>query len=269
MKFLKEKPLIFGTLVPLLIFMLIYSANHLPTRNTNTYAESTPTEDINAKTTSGTKMPRDTFVRFEQVFVDSITRKETIMGLGSGVVIKQTSKGSYILTNNHVCHISINLVIKMAARGRVGSIKNMVKSLDGERADALILKKDEKTDMCVVFAKEFYRPAVKLASKPPRIGESIYIVGAPRGYYSPKYSTVPIFQGIFNGYDAHWRDNGTTMGVFTIRIAPGNSGSAIFNKKGQLVGVIHSHMVMFDEISWGTTWVDTMDFIRTYTKIKR
>ena len=267
MNLFKEKPLIVGSIVPFILFILIYSLSHLMDGRTYSYAQ-TVEEVPESSVTSGTNMPRESFVRFEQTFVDSISRKETVMGLGSGVVIKTTDIGSYILTNNHVCHISFQLIIRMAKEGRVGSVKNMVKSLDGERSEALILKRDPLTDMCVVFARNFFRPAVKMASEPPVVGESIYIVGAPRGYYSPKYQTVPMFQGIFNGHDDHWSGGGAVMATFSIRIAPGNSGSGIFNKRGQLIGVIHSHMVIFDEISWGTTYQDTKEFIKTYSALK-
>lgn len=268
MELIKKHPLALGSLIPFILFLLIFSVSQLSSDRTQNYAHPETNPDLKPSATSGVDMPRESFVRFEQVFVNSVTREETVMGLGSGVVFKNTARGSFILTNNHVCDISLEMVIDMAAKGRVGSMKNRVKSLDGEKANVTIFKKDPKTDMCVVFAKDFFRPSVSLAPTAPKIGETIYVVGAPRGYYAPKYSTVPILQGIFSGYDAHWADSRITTAVFTIRIAPGNSGSAIFNKKGQLIGVIHSHMVIFDEISWGTTYEDTKDFIRTYVDIK-
>lgn len=268
MNILTQHPLLIGSLIPLLAFFMIYSLSHLNDDRTNRYAMQESTPSIQADSTSGTQMPRDSFVRFEQVFVDSLTRKESIIGMGSGVVIKQTKNGSYILTNNHVCHISAETIVRMALSGKVGSIKNMVKSLDGERANVIILKKDPKTDMCAVFAKNFYRPAVEVAPFAPDIGETIYVVGAPRGYYSPKFSTVPILSGIFSGYDVHWADKSVTTGLYTIRIAPGNSGSPILNQYGQLVGVVHSHFTIFDEITWGTTHKDTKDFIKIYRKLK-
>lgn len=268
MNILKKQPLAIGTLIPLLLFFLVYSVAHLNDDNTKRYALPESNPSIQAEPTSGTKMPRDSFIRFEQVFVDSITHKETIMGYGSGVVFQTTANGSYILTNHHVCHIDLSDVFEMAARGQVGSMKNMVKSLGGERSQVKILKKDSKKDMCVVFADNFFLPAVKLAPQIPSIGETVYVVGAPRGYYVPKYSAVPIFQGIFNGYDTHWADKHTITAMFSVRIAPGNSGSAIFNRKGQLIGVVHSHLTIFDEITWGTTYVDTKDFIKPYIYLK-
>lgn len=264
---LKKHPLVLGTIVPLFFFLFLGSLANLLDDRTFSYVAEKPAS-IGAAQTSATKMPTNSFVQLQQSFVDSITRKETPISLGSGIVIKTTHKGSYILTNNHVCNISIRTIMAMASRGHVGSLKNSVKALNGEKADVLTLKKDARTDMCMVFAKNFFRPAVKIAPRGPKIGESIFVVGAPRGYYAPNFSTVPIFSGIFSGFDEHWADKNIMVSVLSIRIAPGNSGSGIFDENGDLVGVIHSHMTEFDEISWGTTYGDTKDFIRTYISLK-
>jgi S1-C subfamily serine protease len=219
-------------------------------------------------TTAAKKIDTRSFVRFEQTFVDSITKKETVIGTGSAAVIRETSSGSYILTNEHVCSISPKTIIKLALEGHVGSLKNVVRALDGETSQVKILKRNTYDDMCVVFAKDFHRPAVKLAPNAPIRGDEVYVVGAPKGYYSYKFNMVPILRGIFNGYDENWHSSQDVMAVYSLRIAPGNSGSAVFDKKGRLIGVVHSHFTTFDEITFGTTFEDTKNFIDIYLKLK-
>lgn len=87
-----------------------------------------------------------------------------------------------------------------------------------------------------VFQSEFKAPAFKLADKNPEVGDALYIIGYPygitrtltHGFLAAK--SIPIKHPSTGYYMA--------SDILDITVAGGNSGSPVFNEKGQVVGVL-------------------------------
>lgn len=87
-----------------------------------------------------------------------------------------------------------------------------------------------------VFQSEFKAPAFELASKNPEVGDALYIVGFPygitktltKGFLAAK--SIPIKHPSTGYYMA--------SDILDITTAGGNSGSPVFNEKGQVIGVL-------------------------------
>lgn len=76
--------------------------------------------------------------------------------------------------------------------------------------------------------------AAKLAKKGPNVGEPIWVKGFPLGW--PLLITT---QGFLAAQRLQFLDGSwPTSDVYDVTIAPGNSGSPVFNAHGELVGIV-------------------------------
>jgi S1-C subfamily serine protease len=164
----------------------------------------------------------------------------------SGFVFKTYDDSIMVLTANHFCNPS-----------HYGLEDEFISMMEGERKitifnndiqrNATIEYYDKQNDICVLKAEKkkednFFK--VKFANKMPNIGDKIYNVSAPHGIASP--NVILLFDGYFGGCNITF--NGC---IFTIPASSGSSGSAVYNKKGELISIIVSSLVSFDNISMG------------------
>jgi serine protease Do len=138
-------------------------------------------------------------------------------GLGSGVIV---STDGYILTNNHVVN---------------GAQKIRVDFTDGRTFEARVVGTDPPSDLAVVKIAANNLPTLPLGnSDQARVGDVVFAVGNPLGVGQT------VTMGIVS---AKGRATGLTEGGFEDFIqtdAPinqGNSGGALVNTRGELVGI--------------------------------
>jgi serine protease Do len=141
-------------------------------------------------------------------------RHNIITGQGSGFFI---SSDGYAVTNNHVVE-------------KAESVK--VTTDDGKIHDAKVIGTDSRTDLALIKVEGGPFPYVKLADKPPRIGDWVIAVGNPFGLGGT------VTAGIVS---ARGRDIGAGAYDDFIQIdAPvnkGNSGGPSFDTEGNVIGV--------------------------------
>lgn len=154
-----------------------------------------------------------------------VSTQET--GFGSGTYIQATEDGGYILTNNHVVD---------------GAQKLSIKWLDGTVMDATLVGSDDGTDVAVLkfegSAPEGVEPVTLGDSDALQIGELAVVIGTPGD--DDLFNTVTV--GIISGLDReNMNANNFTRATTTIQtdaaINSGNSGGALLNSKGELVGI--------------------------------
>ena len=154
------------------------------------------------------------------------------IGYGSGTYFRalDEGEGGYILTNNHVVDEGETYQIEW---------------LDGTIMDATLVGADEGTDIAVL---QFNEPAPEGATPVPlgdsdalQIGELAIVIGNPGSGTEVLFGTVTA--GIISGLE---REGVTAQGSFnrpvsTIQvdaaINTGNSGGALLNAQGELVGI--------------------------------
>ena len=154
------------------------------------------------------------------------------IGYGSGTYIRalDSGEGGYILTNNHVIDEGESYQIQW---------------LDGTIMDAELVGADDGTDIAVL---QFNEPAPEGATPVPlgdsdalQIGELAIVIGNPGSGTEVLFGTVTA--GIISGLE---REGVTAQGSFnrpvsTIQvdaaINTGNSGGALLNAQGELVGI--------------------------------
>lgn len=156
--------------------------------------------------------------------------RDTTLLNGSGFIF---DKSGLVGTNFHVADGIDSLLIKTS---------------DGTFYDAELLLMDEKNDMAILRiknteGKEF--PTVRFGnSDAVKVGQDVFAIGSPLGY---EYTiSQGIIAGIRENEKVTFTDPMTYMPVeknfekviqITAAISPGNSGGALFNKKGEVIGI--------------------------------
>lgn len=179
-------------------------------------------------------------------------------GLGSGVII---SEDGYIVTNNHVVD---------------GADKLEVLFNDNSSYDAKIIGTDEASDLALikVDAKDL-TPITFGESETVKIGEWVLAVGNPFGFNSTV--TAGIVSAKARSLGQNHKGNLSIESFIQTDAAlnPGNSGGALVNLKGELIGInsaIYSNTGSYSGFSFAipTTIVKkVMADIRQYGTVQR
>lgn len=137
---------------------------------------------------------------------------------GAGVIVTQSG---YVLTNYHVIEESTRIEITLLA--------------DQSRTyNAKVVGFDEEFDIAVLkFTALGLTPAPLGDSDALRVGETVYAVGNPMGFYGT------MTDGIVSALnrDSEVDDSGMGYIQISVPINPGNSGGALINDRGQVVGI--------------------------------
>lgn len=177
---------------------------------------------------------------------------------GSAFIIGKIQEGSFAITAAHICEGK-----KMKTpKGTSLTVKVNFSAVtfQGKKYLAKALSLDSDIDICLMFIKELTTiDPVQLARKAPRVGDKVYNIGAPAGFFEP--GMVSILEGRFAGNDPT-----EPIALYSLPAFGGSSGSMILNYKGRLLGVLHSVNWRFHHITLATTYEDTMSFIKKELK---
>ncbi len=142
-------------------------------------------------------------------------------GSGSGVIIRPDG---YIVTNNHVVN---------------GATKISVTLNDNQQYDATVVGTDPATDVAIIKVDAQNLPTIPLGdSDQLRLGEWVLAIGSPLG--AQLRSTITA--GIVSAKGRSMPDGSGEVKIESFiqtdaAVNPGNSGGALVNKKGELVGI--------------------------------
>ena len=142
------------------------------------------------------------------------------LGSGSGVII---SPDGYIVTNNHVID---------------GAEKLEVTLNDNRQFNATVVGTDEKTDIALIKINAKDLHAITFGnSDAVKVGQWCVAVGNPFGFNSTV--TAGIISAKARGMSDNSRNNNGIKAFIQhdAAVNPGNSGGALVNKKGELVGI--------------------------------
>lgn len=163
--------------------------------------------------------------------VDVVSRLEpsvvtitTSEGLGSGVVYRADGA---IVTNAHV----------------VGSAKQVqVTFADSTQIAGQVTGSDDLTDLAVVRVDRQRLPAVTLRPDLPKPGETAMAIGSPLGFENTV--TKGIISGVSRQIPASTTGGRPLVDLIQTdaAISPGNSGGALIDEQGRLVGVNEAYI---------------------------
>ena len=163
----------------------------------------------------------DPFFRFFFGDEYAMPQQREAKGSGSGVIIRPDG---YIVTNNHVVD---------------GATKIQVTLNNNQQYDATIVGTDPATDVAIIKVDASNLPTIPMGdSDKLRLGEWVLAIGSPLGVQLRSTITAGIVS-------AKGRSMPDGSGEFKIEsfiqtdaaVNPGNSGGALVNKNGELVGI--------------------------------
>ncbi len=145
---------------------------------------------------------------------------------GSGFVISSNDTASYILTNYHVIDGVTDITVFFA---------------DGKSYDATLVGGEEENDIAVLKINQGnLRPVVLGDSDAINVGEDVYAIGNPLGEL-----TFTFTGGYVSAKDRSvTMSDGTVMNMIQTDTAinSGNSGGPLFDKYGQVVGIVSAKL---------------------------
>lgn len=182
------------------------------TPNFTLAAEITLNSVVHVKNTtevSGTSL-------FDDLYFGRQSKPRTQIGTGSGVIV---SPDGYIITNNHVIS---------------GSDKISITLNDNRVYDARLIGTDEKTDIALLkIEAEDTLPAIAFGdSDTAKVGEWVLAVGNPFNL------TSTVTAGIISAKARDLSGRNSQSFIQTdAAVNPGNSGGALVNASGELIGI--------------------------------
>ena len=152
-----------------------------------------------------------------------IYKDSHMIGSGSGIILTQDG---YIATNAHVIANAESLAVRLY-------------SADDNRYTAAVIGRDNKTDLAILkIPASNLPPAVLGNSDHVRLGETVCALGNPAGLNSS------ITTGIISGVNRKVRAESTDFEMECFQtdaaISPGNSGGALVNLYGEVIGITSS-----------------------------
>lgn len=144
------------------------------------------------------------------------------LGSGSGIIY---SEDGYIITNYHVIENATSVMITLS---------------DGTEYDARIIGSDASSDLAVLKVEAENLPEAELGdSSALQIGELVVAIGNPLGYENT------VTDGIVSGLNRQLTDyiDSATLIQTNATINSGNSGGALVNSKGKVVGINSAKLV--------------------------
>ena len=196
----------------------------LPTDNTQQQQSLAPMLEtvlpsvVSIKVEGTTQMKNNMPEEFRRFFGYPDNQSRQFSGLGSGVII-DAEKG-YIVTNNHVIDNADKITVELN---------------DGREYQAKLIGKDPQSDIALLKIDDAKKlTAIKLAdSDKIRVGDYVVAIGNPFG----------IGQTVTSGIISALARSGLSMNGFEnfiqtdASINQGNSGGALVNLNGELVGI--------------------------------
>jgi S1-C subfamily serine protease len=145
-------------------------------------------------------------------------------GLGSGVIY---SADGLVLTNEHVVRDSTKVEVAFA---------------DGQRVDGTVKATDPISDLALVQADRRDLPAAQFETRLPRVGELAVVIGSPLGFENT--ATSGIISGVHRQIPGSASSSQSLVDLIQTdaAISPGNSGGAVVNGQGKVVGISEAYI---------------------------
>jgi serine protease Do len=179
-----------------------------------------------------------------EIYTYSDMHHQNLLGTGSGIVI---SKDGYIVTNAHV----------LQSDGY-----HTIITSDDEVYDAKIIGRDSKTDIAIIKVSGVeLSPATLGDSDEVVVGEQVMAIGNPAGL------SGSVTDGIVSAVNRKIRSDSTGFEMNCIQtnadISPGNSGGALVNMYGQVIGITSSKYVSssYEGLGFAITINDALPII--------
>lgn len=170
-----------------------------------------------------------------EIYAYNSGQPEMVIASGSGIII---SEDGYIVTNTHV----LDGTMYDGNGDLIKADSFAVMTHDEKQYDAQIAGRDTKTDIAVIKIQASGLPFATFGNSDETVlGEEVAAIGNPAGL------TGSITDGIVSGLNRKIKADSTGFEMNCIQtnaaISPGNSGGALVNMYGQVIGITSSKYV--------------------------
>ena len=163
---------------------------------------------------------------------------------GSGVAVAHVGEKTVIMTAGHICQAVLIPGIE--------SSEIMVWNIEGRGFYSSIISISPHFDLCLLSIDEVL-PVARIAKTSPVSGDRVYYAGYPVGFYMP--GVLHHFEGYMAGIDP------TGDHMYNIPAIGGSSGSPVYNKKGEIVGILSAVMIEFQWMTFAVGTENILDFM--------
>ena len=181
------------------------------------------------------------------VSISAAVSRGYAQGVAQGTGVVMTGSG-YIITNQHVID---------------GAFRVDVSLDDGRQMEAKLVGADEATDLAVLKVEARDLPAAVFgSSEDMAVGDTVVAIGNPMGEELRGTMT----DGILSAINRDMEVDGNTMTLLqtTAALNSGNSGGALVNDRGQVIGITNMKLV---STNFGNT-VEGLGFAIPTTTVK-
>lgn len=155
---------------------------------------------------------------------------------GTGFAVAASDDLTVIMTAGHVCTTDTFFQdTEFMITNRVHRLINN----KGEIFESYVVLDDDEKDVCLLVTVGKIARPIPFADSSPKIGKTVYYVGAPGGFWVE--DLIPVFTGLFGGkillkFDEEGK-NVIWMGFYSLWAEGGSSGSPIFTEDG-IIGML-------------------------------
>lgn len=163
---------------------------------------------------------------------------------GTGVAVAHVGDKTVVMTAGHIC--------KAVLVPGLETSEIMVWNVKGNGYHSSIISISPHFDLCLLSIDQTL-PIARIAQASPISGDRVYYAGYPVGFYMP--GTLHHFEGYMAGVD--------TVGdhMYNIPAIGGSSGSPVYNKKGEIVGILSAVMIEFKWMTFAVGTENILDFM--------
>lgn len=169
---------------------------------------------------------------------------------GSAFLVSHKGDKSYFLTVRHICITDIGKYERLFDVAEVKKIEAV--DLKSNRMEMEIEKVNKENDLCLLSTKRIQARPYPISKTEPALGDKVYNIATPMAVFSK--DLVPLFSGYYSGE----ADN---RKLFTIPATNGSSGSPVLNYRGEIIGVVSSVTVNFNNMAISPTLKNIRGFL--------
>jgi S1-C subfamily serine protease len=179
---------------------------------------------------------KDIYIKLFPTANDKFDNPKEISGSGSGFAI---SSDGYIITNHHVTKGATSIKV----RGIHGDFT--------KKYSAKVILEDKNNDLSIIkiddpnFISLGTIPYVIL-NKSSDVGSTVFVLGYP--LRASMGEEVKLTNGIISSKSGYQGD--ATSYQITVPIQPGNSGGPLFNKNGNIIGIVNAKLTGAENASY-------------------
>ena len=194
---------------------------------------------------------RESFVFIHKMIVvhDGTTIREYEF-TGSGFIVAKYRNSTVILTAGHICY-------NEHYEKQLASLKTFrvftVHDIEDKPYSAKVIKINKEHDLCSLHVENMGHRPLKISAGVLEEGSELFNMAAPAAIFMEK--NFPLLHGYYTGRTPRGVD------MYTVPATGGSSGSPILNKRGELVGMLHSVSTRFPFVSFGTNIEHIRPFI--------